>query len=126
MIYSRIGACTQEFGTLATWLVFVLNVALGSVDRAGGALFAKPAVWSPMFMKPPRSDRAGSEFGRFRSRVAGAEEVLGQFPLGGLAEEIDTPGEGRIRALVSVAGNPVISAPAIAPARTTRCPNWTR
>jgi len=53
VIYSRIGACTQEFGTLATWLVFVLNAAVGAIDRLGGALFAKPAVWSPMFMKPP-------------------------------------------------------------------------
>ncbi|PRC62966.1 hypothetical protein C6A85_00260, partial [Mycobacterium sp. ITM-2017-0098] len=53
VLYSRIGTCTQEFGTLATWLVFVLNVALGSIDRPGGALFPKAPVWSPMFMKPP-------------------------------------------------------------------------
>jgi anaerobic selenocysteine-containing dehydrogenase len=111
VLYSRIGACTQEFGTLATWLVFVLNVALGAVDRLGGALFAKPAVWSPMFMKPPDQTADGWQFGRFHSRVAGAPEVLGQFPLGCLAEEIDTPGENRVRALISVAGNPVISAP---------------
>jgi anaerobic selenocysteine-containing dehydrogenase len=111
VLYSRIGMCTQEFGTLATWLVFVLNVALGAVDRIGGALFPKPAVWSPMFMKPPDQTADGWEFGRFHSRVRGVPEVLNQFPLGCLAEEIDTPGEGRIRALISVAGNPVISAP---------------
>ncbi|MCP9273654.1 molybdopterin-dependent oxidoreductase [Mycolicibacterium sp. CAU 1645] len=111
VLYSRIGVCTQEFGTLATWLVFVVNVALGAVDRLGGALFPKPAVSSPMFMKPPDQTGAGWEFGRFRSRVSGAPEVLSQFPLGCLAEEIDTPGEGRISALISVAGNPVISAP---------------
>ncbi|KAA0100060.1 molybdopterin dinucleotide-binding protein [Mycolicibacterium sp. P1-18] len=111
VLYSRIGLCTQEFGTLATWLVFVLNVALGSVDRLGGALFAKPAVWSPMFMKPPDQTAERWEFGRFVSRVSGAPEVFGQFPVGCLAEEIDTPGEGQIRALISVAGNPVVSAP---------------
>jgi anaerobic selenocysteine-containing dehydrogenase len=111
VLYSRIGACTQEFGTLSTWLVFVLNVALGAVDRLGGALFPKPAVWSAMFMKPPDQPADSWQFGRFHSRVRGAPEVLGQFPLGCLAEEIDTPGEGRIRALISVAGNPVISAP---------------
>jgi anaerobic selenocysteine-containing dehydrogenase len=111
VLYSRIGACTQEFGTLATWLVFVINVALGAVDRRGGALFAKPAVWSPMFMRPPDQTGERWEFGRYRSRVRGAPEVLGQFPLSCLAEEIDTPGEGRIRALITVAGNPVISAP---------------
>lgn len=112
VLYSRIGACTQEFGTLATWLVFVLNVALGAVDRPGGALFPKAAVWSPMFAKPPGQDGAGWDFGRFRSRVRGVPEVLGQFPVSCLAEEIDTPGDGQVRALITVAGNPVISAPA--------------
>lgn len=111
VLYSRIGTCTQEFGTLTTWLVFVVNVALGAVDRRGGAVFAKPAVFSPMFMRPPDQTAERWEFGRFRSRVRGAPEVLGQFPLSCLAEEIDTPGDGRIRALITVAGNPVISAP---------------
>ncbi|PWQ89062.1 molybdopterin dinucleotide-binding protein, partial [Enterococcus faecium] len=81
VVYSRIGACTQEFGTLATWLVFVLNVALGSVDAPGGALFPKAAVWAPMFMKPPDQDGPGWRFGRFHSRVRQAPEVLGQFPI---------------------------------------------
>lgn len=111
VLYSRIGACTQEFGTLATWLVFVLNVALGSVDAPGGALFPKAAVWSPMFMKPPDQEGPGWRFGRFHSRVRRVPEVLGQFPVSCLAEEIDTPGDGQIRGLITVAGNPVISAP---------------
>ena len=117
VLYSRIGACTQEFGTLATWLVFVLNVALGAIDRPGGALFPKAAVWSPMFMKPPDQDGPGWQFGRFRSRVRGAPEVLGQFPISCLAEEIDTPGDGQIRALITVAGNPALSAPGAGPPR---------
>jgi anaerobic selenocysteine-containing dehydrogenase len=111
VLYSRIGACTQEFGTLATWLVFVLNTALGALDRLGGAVFPKPAAWSQMFMKPPDQPNDGWAFGRFHSRVRGAPEVFGQFPISCLAEEIDTPGEGRIRALITIAGNPVISAP---------------
>ncbi len=111
VLYSRIGSCTQEFGTLATWLVFVLNVALGAVDRPGGALFPKAAVWSPMFMKPPDQDGPGWRFGRFHSRVRGAAEVFGQFPVSCLAEEIDTPGDGRLRALITVAGNPAVSSP---------------
>jgi anaerobic selenocysteine-containing dehydrogenase len=111
VLYSRIGACTQEFGTLATWLVFVLNAALGAIDRTGGSVFAKAAVWSPMFMKPPDQTGEGWQYGRYHSRVRGAPEVLGQFPISCLAEEIDTPGAGQIRALVTVAGNPVISAP---------------
>ncbi|BBZ41666.1 molybdopterin-binding oxidoreductase [Mycobacterium conspicuum] len=114
VLYSRIGACTQEFGTLATWLVFVINIALGALDRVGGALFPKPAVWTPMLSKPPDQDGDGWRFGRFHSRVRHAPEVLGQFPVGCLAEEIDTPGDGRIRALITVAGNPAVSAPGAA------------
>lgn len=115
VLYSRIGTCTQEFGTLATWLVFVVNVALGSLDVAGGAVFPKPAVWSPMFMKPPDQDGVGWQFGRFQSRVRGAPEVFNQFPISCLAEELDTPGEGpgegQLHGLITVAGNPVVSAP---------------
>ena len=111
VVYGRIGTCAQEFGTLATWLVFVINTALGALDRAGGAVFAKPPVWVPMFGKPPDQDGAGYTFGRFHSRVRGAPEVLSCFPVGCLAEEIDTPGDGRIRALITVAGNPAVSVP---------------
>lgn len=111
VLYSRIGGCTQEFGTLTTWLVFVLNTALGSLDRPGGAVFPKPAVFSPMFMKPPDQDGPGWRFGRFRSRVRGAAEVFNQFPVSCLAEEIDTPGDRQLHGLITVAGNPVISAP---------------
>ncbi len=84
VLYSRIGACTQEFGTLATWLVFVLNTALGAVDRPGGALFPKPAVYSPMFMKPPDQTGERWDFGRFASPRArcrrGSGPVPGQLP----------------------------------------------
>ena len=111
-LYARIGTCTQEFGTLTTWLVFVLGVALGAVDRPGGMLFPKAGTWSPMFMKPPDQTGPGWETGRFRSRVRGAAEVLGQVPVTCLPEEITTPGPGRIRALITVAGNPVVSSPA--------------
>jgi anaerobic selenocysteine-containing dehydrogenase len=95
VLYSRISACTQEFGTLSTWLVFVINAAIGALDRTGGAAFPKPAVWSPMFMKPPDQDTDGWQFGRVHSRVRGLPEVFGQFPISCLAEETDTP-SGRI------------------------------
>ncbi|WP_220451150.1 molybdopterin-dependent oxidoreductase [Nocardioides dongkuii] len=114
VLYGRIGTCTQEFGTLSTWLIFVLNVALGAVDRVGGSLFPIAGAWSPMFLKPPDQDQPGWRFGRTRSRVRGAPEVLGQYPVTCLPEEIETPGPGRIRALITVAGNPAVSAPAAA------------
>ena len=106
-VYGRIGLCTQEFGTLASWLVVVLNVITGNLDRPGGAMFPTPLATSLTSFKPPQ----GFTFGTWRSRVRGAPEVLGQVPAACLAEEIDTPGEGRVRALITIAGNPVVSMP---------------
>ena len=105
--YARIGTCNQEFGTLSSWLPDVLSILTGNLDREGGLMWAKPIAWSATLL-----DRGEPiELGRFHSRVRGAPEVMGQFPVSCLAEEIATPGEGQIRALVTVAGNPVISAP---------------
>ncbi len=109
-VYGRIGTCTQEFGTLASWLVEVINILTGNLDRPGGSMFANPAAFSLISLRPP--DQAGGfQIGRWHSRVRHAPEVLGQYPLGCLAEEITTPGDGQIRALITVAGNPVLSAP---------------
>jgi anaerobic selenocysteine-containing dehydrogenase len=106
-VYGRIGLCTQEFGTLASWLVVVLNVITGNLDRVGGAMFPTPLATSLTSFKPPQ----GFTFGTWRSRVRGTPEVLGQVPAACLAEEIDTPGDGRVRALITIAGNPVVSMP---------------
>jgi anaerobic selenocysteine-containing dehydrogenase len=110
VVYGRIGTCNQEFGTLASWLVEVLNVLTGNLDRPGGAMFANPIAWSLASIRPP--DQAeGWRFHRWKSRVRGAPEVLGQHPISCLAEEIATPGRGQIKALITIAGNPVISTP---------------
>jgi anaerobic selenocysteine-containing dehydrogenase len=109
-VYGRIGLCNQEFGALASWLVDVVNILTGNFDRPGGLMFGNPIAWGVNSLPDPQwAD--GVRFGRYRSRVRGVPEVLGQFPLSCLAEEIATPGEGRIRGLVTIAGNPVISAP---------------
>ncbi|MBM4267778.1 MAG: molybdopterin dinucleotide-binding protein [Deltaproteobacteria bacterium] len=109
-VYGRIGTCNQEFGTLASWLVEVVNVISGNLDRPGGSMFSNPIAWSMTTLHPP-DQPPGFEMHRWRSRVRGAPEVLGQVPLSCLAEEIATPGKGQIRALIAIAGNPVISAP---------------
>jgi anaerobic selenocysteine-containing dehydrogenase len=109
-VYGRIGTCTQEFGTLASWLVDVINVLTGNLDREGGAMFPKAAAGSRNATGIPGTGR-GVRFGRFTSRVRGLPEVYGELPAAALAEEIDTPGPGQIRGLVTVAGNPVLSAP---------------
>jgi len=109
-VYARIGTCTQEFGTLASWLVDVLNVLTGNLDREGGAMFTKPAAGGANTGGTPGIGR-GVKFGRRRSRVRGLPEVFGEMPVVCLAEEIETPGAGQIRALITVAGNPVLSTP---------------
>lgn len=110
VVYGRIGTCTQEFGTLSTWLIDVLNILTAHFDEVGGAMFSNPAAWSMLSLRPPEF-QDGYEFGRFHSRVRGAPEVLGQFPASCLAEEIETPGEGQVRGLITIAGNPVLSTP---------------
>jgi anaerobic selenocysteine-containing dehydrogenase len=109
-VYGRIGTTTQRFGTTASWLVDVLNVLTGNLDRPGGAMFPRPAAGSSNTTGEPGRGR-GSVFGRWRSRVRGLGEVFGELPVACLAEEIETPGEGQIRALLTVAGNPVVSTP---------------
>jgi anaerobic selenocysteine-containing dehydrogenase len=109
-VYGRVGTTTQEFGTLASWLVDVLNVLTGNLDRPGGAMFTRAALGASNTRGAPRYGR-GVQLGRRVSRVRGLPESFGELPAVCLAEEIDTDGEGRIRALVTLAGNPVLSTP---------------
>ncbi|MFI6563173.1 molybdopterin oxidoreductase family protein [Streptomyces sp. NPDC050534] len=109
-VYGRIGSCTVPYGTLGSWLVDVLNILTGNLDRPGGALFPQAATdRTPR----PAGPSHGFALGRWHSRVSKYPEAKGELPLSALAEEIDTAtGEGEpIRALVSVAANPVLSAP---------------
>jgi len=108
--YGRIGTTTQAFGTTASWLIDVLNVVTGNLDRAGGAMFPLPSAGLPNTKGEPGRGR-GARFGRWTSRVRGLGEVFGELPVACLAEEIDTPGDGQVRALITVAGNPVVSTP---------------
>jgi anaerobic selenocysteine-containing dehydrogenase len=109
-VYARIGTCTQVYGTLCSWLVDVLNAFTGKLDEPGGAMFPKaPAFAQNTFGAPGRG--RGVATGRHVSRVSGAPEVYGELPMTCLAEEIETPGPGQVRALISIAANPVLSAP---------------
>lgn len=112
VVYGRIGLCNQEFGSLASWLVDVINILTGHFDTPGGAMFPKPAAWSITTQPLPGLQDGAPEFGRWHTRVRGAKEVLGQAPVSCMAEEIATPGDGQLKALITVAGNPVLSTPA--------------
>ncbi len=102
--YGRMGVSTQAFGGLCQWLIQIINIATGNLDREGGMLFALPA-----FDNVANTGRGG--FGRHHSRVRGLPEFDREIPAAALAEEITTPGEDQIRALFTGAGNPVLSTP---------------
>ena len=106
--YGRVGVSTQEFGGLCQWLINVLNIVTGNFDRAGGAMFALPA-FDPFTIPESIAPRGG--FARWHSRVRKLPEFSGELPVAVLAEEILTEGPGQIKALVTCAGNPVLSTP---------------
>lgn len=105
--YSRVGVCNNAFGTLATYATDLLNLAAGRLGAAGGALFASPAIDVAALVRM----MGGDGHGRWRSRVRGLPETLGDLPAAAMAEEMETPGPGQVRALVCFAGNPVLSTP---------------
>lgn len=106
--YGRIGVSTQEFGAACQWLINVLNIVTGNLDRAGGAMFTLPA-FDPV--SAPESLAPRGSFARWHSRVRKLPEFAGELPVVALAEEILTEGPGQIKALVTSAGNPVLSTP---------------
>src|SRR3954470_2729590 len=106
-VYGRTGSCLGRFGTLVAFLLDALAEVTGNLDRAGGSLFAKPAVDIERVAAP----FGLASYGRRRSRVGGLPDVLGQMPAGVMADEIETPGRGQLRALIVSAGNPLVSVP---------------
>jgi anaerobic selenocysteine-containing dehydrogenase len=110
VVYARIGTTTQRFGSLSSWLVDVVNYLTGNLDREGGAMFPLAAVGQRNSAGSGPTGK-GMRVHRWASRVGGRPEVIGELPVVALAEEITTPGEGQVRALVTIAGNPLVSTP---------------
>jgi anaerobic selenocysteine-containing dehydrogenase len=106
--HGRVGTSTQSFGGICQWLIQALHVLTGNLDRPGGAMFTAPAF--DLVARTRGTSQAG-HYDRRRTRVRGLPEFSGEFPVAALAEEMDTPGDGMIRALITSAGNPVLSTP---------------
>jgi anaerobic selenocysteine-containing dehydrogenase len=106
--YGRVGLCTQRYGTLAAWLMQALNLVTGHLDEVGGMMLTTPAVDAVAILS--RLGLRGT-YARWRSRVRHLPEFAGELPVAALADEIEMSGPGRLRALVTVAGNPVLSSP---------------
>lgn len=104
--YGRMGVSTAEFGTVCQWAIQLLNIVTGNLDRVGGTMLTSPAI---DVIKLGLIGRG--HIGRFHSRVRAAAEFGGELPVSVLREEIETPGDGQIRAMLTLAGNPVLSTP---------------
>ncbi|HZB67676.1 MAG TPA: molybdopterin-dependent oxidoreductase, partial [Ornithinibacter sp.] len=103
-VHGRMGVSTQVHGVVCQWAIQTINILTGNLDRPGGTMFTTPAV---DLVAQGRLSPGG--FGRRRSRVRGLPGFGGELPVAALAEEITTPGDGQVRALLTVAGNPVSS-----------------
>ena len=104
--YGRMGVSVQVYGTLCQWAIQMINLLTHSLDVRGGMMASSPAFG---FVKPGES--GAGHFAAFHSRVSGLPEFAGELPATIMAEEMLTEGEGQIRGLISVAGNPVLSSP---------------
>jgi anaerobic selenocysteine-containing dehydrogenase len=107
--YGRTGTCTQRFGTLCCWLQDLINILTGNLDRPGGAMF--PVGIVPAILYAEKFQQGMAPFGRWHSRVHQLPELSGVLPTAAIADEILTPGEGQVRAFITMAGNPVLSHP---------------
>ena len=122
-VYGRMGTTTSglcldgsvlPMATLTSWLIDVINIAIGSLDKPGGVMFALPAAGGPSTEGSSGIGHGVSIPGRRRTRVRELPSVLGEFPVSALAEEIDTPDPetgAHIRAVFVVGGNPIVSTP---------------
>ena len=110
LVYGRIGTTTVSFGTTASWLVDVINTITGNLDKAGGVMFPMPAAGNQTTRGESGTGK-GFRIGHGYSRVRKSPEAIGEYPVSVMAEEMLTPGEGQIRAMVTVAGNPLLSTP---------------
>ena len=106
--YGRMGTCGQEFGTVTSWLIYSLNIITANIDRPGSLMFSRPAVDLVDFTGKTGQ---GGHLARWHSRVRGLPEFSGELPAVALADEILTQGDGQIRTLITMAGNPALSSP---------------
>jgi anaerobic selenocysteine-containing dehydrogenase len=106
VVYSRVGTCNNRFGTIATWATDLLNLVAGRMGEVGGGMLPTPAI-NVSALSPYFNDG----YARWRSRLRKLPETFGELPTSALAEEIETSGPGQVKALITYAGNPVLSAP---------------
>ncbi|MEU7631339.1 molybdopterin-dependent oxidoreductase [Nocardia sp. NPDC049220] len=106
VLYARVGVSQQVTGTLTHWLVNMINAVTGNLDRPGGQMFATPPVDVARYTK-----YLPVGYGAWTDRSGAYKSFRSELPVVVLAEEILAEGEGQVRAMISYAGNPVLSTP---------------
>ncbi len=101
------GVNQGSHGTLAFWIQESINAVTGNLDRIGGTLVGHGYV--PDF--PRLARKGGHTMRKDRSRIGQLPSVADTFPAGLMADEILTPGDGQVRALFCMAGNPLLTVP---------------
>lgn len=103
---SRVGVQTSQNTTLTEWSIQALNAVTGNVDRRGGVYFNPGVIDVPALIEKFTKRRNPAP-----SRVGGFPQIFGGPPASVLAEDVLSDDAERIRALIVVAGNPVITFP---------------
>ena len=105
-LYNRIGTDLGTLPTFTDWLVKAVNLVANRLDREGGMIFSKQIVGAAQLFQ-----RMGLRNGTTHSRIRGYPSTASFLPAGVMADEILTPGEGQVRGLFMVCGNPMITVP---------------
>ena len=106
VLYGRMGLSTQRHGGMCHWLINLINILSGNFDKAGGLMFPSPAI------ELAQGKSQKKRLGRWHSRVRKLPEFSGELPVSTMADEMLTEGKDKVRALISICGNPVLSSPA--------------
>ena len=107
-VYGRIGTSTVQFGTVTSWLVDVVNLLTGNLDSPGGVMFASPPIGSaPRPAKPGRGFQSAVGAAGF----PGLRKRCRRCPPSRWPRRSRPTATARCKAVVTIAGNPVLSAP---------------
>jgi len=106
-LFLSTGVNQGSHGTLAFWIQEAINAITGNLDRLGGTIVGHGCVKD----FPKHARKGGHTMRKDLSRVGQLPSVADTFPAGLMADEILTPGEGQVRALFCVSGNPLLTVP---------------
>jgi anaerobic selenocysteine-containing dehydrogenase len=101
------GVNQGSHGTLAFWIQEAINAITGNLDRLGGTLVGYGYIKD----FPKHASKGGHAMRKDLSRIGQLPSVADTFPAGLMADEILTPGEGQVRAMFCLSGNPLLTVP---------------